>query len=102
MTERDGVSCAEVLSKGKLEMDINPNVAGSEGAETLKKLGFAVDGGEVTGTAWFDPKLGITRELQLDQTMTAKMNNPANAGETMLIPINQKITTKLIKVEDVK
>jgi hypothetical protein len=30
------------------------------------------------------------------------MNNPTNAGESMTIPITQKVTMDLTKVEDVK
>jgi hypothetical protein len=102
MAEHGGVPCAQVASTGKLEMDINPNVAGDEAGSMLKKLGFAFSGGEITSTTWFDPKLGTTRGAEINQTMTMRMNNPTNAGESMIIPITQKVTMDLTKVEDVK
>jgi hypothetical protein len=102
MAEHGGVPCAQVASTGKLELDINPNVAGEDTGRVLKQMGFGFNGGDISSTTWFDPKLGTTRGAEITQAMTMKMNNPANAGESMLIPINQKVTMELTKVEDVK
>ena len=60
------------------------------------------DEGTVSGTTWFDPKLGIARAAEFNQKMTIKMANPTNAGESIVVPLTQKITTTLVSVEDVK
>ena len=75
---------------------------GDPAAAAIQNLGMKIDGGTIKGTTWFDPALGAVREAQFTQNMTIKMNNPAEAGKTMELPMQQQITVKLISVEDAK
>jgi hypothetical protein len=101
MTEHDGIQCAEILSDAKLELDMNPAAAlgGDKGIPTAN---LRFENGKVSGTTWFDPKLGTARGFEMNQEMTIKASNPLAAGETIEIPMKQKITTRLVSVEDVK
>jgi hypothetical protein len=98
MVDRDGVACAEVVNDGTLGMDIDPGLVG-EGAQ---KLGMRFEGGKLSGTTWFDPAIGMAREGVISQEMTLKMANPANAGESVEVPITQKVAVKLTRIEDVE
>jgi hypothetical protein len=106
--DHEGVQCAEIQTEGAISLDFNGGAAGSPGAadasggSPLAKLGLKVEGGTLKGTIWFDPKLGHTRDAQLDQEMTMTMKNPTDPAATLTIPVKQKISAKLTKVEDVK
>ena len=96
-----GVKCAEIAIAGKLGMDLGGAAdAKTDDANPLKALGLKVDGGKVAGTLWFDPALGICREVKMTQEMNMKMNNPQKPGESMEIPMKQTITQTVTKVEN--
>ena len=96
-----GVKCAEIALTGKLGMNIAASGdSQADEANPLKQLGLKMDGGKMTGTLWFDPALGICREVKMTQEMNLKMNNPQKPGESMEIPMKQVITQTLTKVEN--
>ena len=96
-----GVKSAEIAVVGKLGMNIGtPGDTKADEANPLKQMGLKVDGGKVAGTLWFDPALGICRDVKMTQEMTMKMNNPQKPGETMEIPMKQTITQTVTKVEN--
>jgi len=97
----DGVNCAEIASDATIGLDFGGDPA-KQGASGLSQLGMKVEGGSLKGTIWFDPKLGFTRDAQLQQEMTMTMKNPADPSATLSVPIKQTISAKLEKVEDVK
>ena len=97
-----GVKCAEIAIAGILGMDMS-GAAGDANADAtnpLKTLGLKVEGGKVAGTLWFDPALGICRDVKMTQEMNMKMKNPQKPDETMEIPMKQTITQTVTKVEN--
>ena len=101
VSDHEGVQCAEIQTDGTVSLNFD-GAPGAAGDSPLAKLGMKVEGGTLKGTIWFDPKLGHTRDAQLDQEMTMTMKNPTDATATLTIPVKQKISAKLTKVEDVK
>ena len=96
-----GAKCAEITVTGKMSMDATAAADGKTGdANPLKQLGVKMDSGKMSGTLWFDPALGICRDVQITQEMNLKMNNPQNPGATMEIPTKQTISQTLTKVEN--
>ncbi len=93
-----GVKCAEIAVMGKLGMNVGD--AKADPANPLSQMGLKVDGGKVAGTLWFDPALGICRDVKMTQEMNMKMNNPQKPGESMEIPMKQTITQTVTKVEN--
>ena len=96
-----GVKCAEIALDGKLAMDMA--AAGDtkiEGADALKQMGMKMENGKMTGTLWFDPALGISRDAKFTQEMNLKMKNPQKPDESLEIPMKQTITQTVTKVED--
>ncbi|MEA3187656.1 MAG: hypothetical protein QOD99_1486 [Chthoniobacter sp.] len=104
MVDHDGVRCAEIANDAQLAMDLSGLGSGAapDAAKAIQSLGMKLDNGTLTGTTWFDPALGMARDAALDQTLTMSMKNPTDPGKTIEIPMKQKITLKLTKVEDVK
>jgi hypothetical protein len=103
MVDRDGVRCAEILTDGKITMELTPAEGAPGGAgEALAAMNMKVNDGTLKGPVWFDPQLGIAREAELVQDMKMSMKNPADPAAEMVIPIKQTIRTKLVKVVDAK
>jgi hypothetical protein len=103
MAERGGVRVAEITLEGKLSVDLSGLAAGgaaSEVADAVKTMGMEMKGGAMTGTVWFDPQLGMTREAVFYQDMTLTMKNPTAPEQKLTLPLKQTITQRLLKVED--
>jgi hypothetical protein len=102
MADHGGVPCAEITNDAQLEFDSGKATGGGGDGTSIQQLGMRFDKGRLSGTTWFDPKLGTARASEMVQEMTIKMANPANPGESIEMPMRQKISTKLVSVEDVK
>ena len=104
---RAGIPCAEIAVIGNANIDFKAPPPGAEPkpddpAAAIAALGLKMTGGKLTGTVWFDPALGMAREIEYRQEMEMTMKNPAQPDEIMTIPLKQVITLTLTKVEDVK
>ncbi len=103
MGERNGVPCAEITVDGKVSMDMAPTAeADPANPNPVAALQMKVTNGSIKGTLWFDPKLGVARDVQLVQEMTISMKNPLDPTATIDVPMKQTIGNTLTKIEDVK
>ena len=106
MAQRGGASCAEIAMDGKLDIDVGAKPAADADAKgpgaMLASLGMKMQGGKIAGTVWFDNALGMGRDADFTQEMEMTMNNPAEPGATMSIPMKQSVTMTLTRLEDVK
>lgn len=104
LAPRNGLPSAEIAMDAVLAVNPAPDPAAAEDKSgttaMLAALGMKLSGGKITGTVWFDPALGMAREMKLDQEMEISMNNPAKPDEQISLPMKQKITQTLTKVED--
>ncbi len=101
VTPHDGVPCAEIAVEGTINFDMTP-AAGADASSPTAALGMKIEGGTMKGTIWFDNALGTARGSELNQEMMMSMKNPTKPDETMKMPMKQAISTKVVKVEDVK
>ena len=100
-SDHGGVKCAELALTGKLAIEAAPADASADpGAASLQALGLSASGGTLSGTVWFDPALGISRDAQMTQEINLKMKNPQKPDESLEIPMKQVIKQTITKVED--
>jgi hypothetical protein len=100
--DHNGTNCAEITTDGTLSMEIGAVSGDADTNSALAKLGMKVTDGKLTGSIWFDPQLGFSRDAQLVEEMTISMKNPADPSATMTIPMKQTISVVLTKIEDLK
>ncbi len=90
-------NCARLEFQGTLasKPGANPNALG---------MTMAIEDGATSGTAWFDPELGITIDTVMNQDMTMKITLPSNpkakAGTAAAGP--QIITTQMRQTIQIK
>ena len=100
-SDHGGVKCAELAIGGKLGIEAAPASEPTEpGGLNLQALGITASGGKLSGTLWFDPALGVCRDIQMTQEMNMKMKNPQKPDESLEIPMKQVIKQTITKVED--
>jgi hypothetical protein len=98
MTPHGGVSCAEIAMDGTLSLDMS--ALNDKPGNPIGQLGMKINDSKMNGTVWFDNALGAARGSEIHQEMKLEMNNPAQKGEKLSIPIKQVISTELTKVGD--
>jgi hypothetical protein len=69
--------------------------------QMMKSMGMKITEGGMTGKSYFDPEIGFIRHAEMDINMTMSMKNP-QSGEKMDIPSKQRVTVKLLGIEDTK
>ncbi len=103
MQPHDDIPCAEITMDASMEIAAAPEGAEKDPtAAMMQAMGVTLTHGKITSTTWFDPALGMARDVRMKQDMEMAMKNPAMPDETIKIPTNQEITIKLTKVEDIK
>ncbi|HXR05663.1 MAG TPA: DUF6263 family protein [Verrucomicrobiae bacterium] len=89
-------NCARLEVQGSLKGKANSGSA-------APGMTFAVQDGDVSGVAWFDPELGLVIETIMNQNMNVNIAMPMpgrkNATQSMAMAMKQEIT---MKVESVK
>lgn len=97
--ERDGVKCARVEFTGALSSGGSTNAQrGPLGAQ------IAVKDGIVNGHYWYDPHMGITREMVSDQSYTISGTFPGGRGtnaqpRTISAPVRETTSVKLLEIK---
>jgi hypothetical protein len=86
-----GVDCAVLDLDGKMELDFTAT-GKDEASKALTTLAPKLKDGVVKNRIYWDNGVGWMRSMEMQQTMTTTMKNPAN-GTVMSIPIEQKIST---------
>jgi hypothetical protein len=113
-TEVDGRKCALievggiVSLKGDAEKKSSDEKeeedSGEEGDEAgqlnelMKSLNMKMTG-KYEGKVSFDTELGLERVTEMKMNFTMTMNNPAEPGKTMTVPMKQRMVQKLISVK---
>lgn len=95
--EHEGVKCARVEFTGTVAS--LGTAAGPRGGR------IAVRDGQVSGHFWYDPAIGLSRELRMNQSYTVTASgfggrggNPAAATNTFTAPVNETLSVKLLEV----
>jgi hypothetical protein len=95
-------NCARLDFQGSIKTKPGSN------AKKIGGVSISIQGGDSTGTSWFDPELGITIESTMSQDMQLVINLPVNprgnkgtAGEMQSTTneMKQDMTIKLISVK---
>jgi hypothetical protein len=92
-------NCAALQFSGPL----NGNSDGSSGFMGMK---MSLENGQMSGKSWFDPKLGMIVESDIDMNMNLRIGMPSQASpvgnspapQTMTAPLTQTIIVKLVDV----
>ncbi|MCB1088518.1 MAG: hypothetical protein KDM63_15890, partial [Verrucomicrobiae bacterium] len=92
--DRDGAACAVIEFKGDLKGDVA--VAGAQPGSDGGKLGF--EGRKLEGRIVFDKLRRAVRESE--QTVNLTVQVPSPGGGTFSLPMSQKVTVKLISLQD--
>lgn len=71
--EKDGASCALIEFSGT-------TAVGAVEAEELPGMRTEMKDGKVSGRVWFDPELGVPREVQYRMTITVNRQMPSREG----------------------
>jgi hypothetical protein len=96
--QHEGVNCARVEFAGTIT---------SSGGATNRAMGGArinIKDGKVNGHYWYDPAIGLAREMQLKSTYTINASGPArgtNSTSTnqFTAPVTDSTSMKLIEVK---
>jgi hypothetical protein len=95
----DQPHCAVLDTKGTLK-----GTPGTESGPAGNRPKMLLDRGQVTGTSWFDPELGVLIESTADQTMAVKGQLPGQRGALpfsssgFTVDLNQKVSLKLTEL----
>jgi hypothetical protein len=88
-SERAGARCAELEISGEVQFKAPPGAAAARATD-----------GSLSGSAWFDPALGICRDLETTQELKLKRKNPKKPDEIVEIPMKQVVRQTITKVEN--
>jgi hypothetical protein len=106
MKPHDGIPSAEITMDATMNIDMSGAGAGDKekdpAAAMIAAMGMKLTSGKMNGTIYFDPALGMARDMQMTQEMEMSMNNPAQPDAKITIPMKQNISMKLTKIEDIK
>ncbi len=99
MENHEGSECAQIAYSG--------TIRGSSASESNDPgQMMEVTGGQLFGKQWFDPAIGHYTDASSEQNMTMKMMVPglpaeAMAGGGIQLKVKQKISRKMIRIEDI-
>ena len=99
MENHEGSECAQIAYSG--------TIRGSSASESDNpNQMMEVTGGQLYGKQWFDPEVGHYTDASSEQNMTMKMTVPglpaeAMAGGGIELKVKQKISRKMIRIEDI-
>jgi hypothetical protein len=90
--EYGGHDCAVVDMEGEIKMDFSAAAGddASEQAKMMKAMGMQVKDGKTKSRLYWDNKLSWMRGMDMEQSMSMSMKNPADGSE-MTIPMNQNM-----------
>jgi len=80
--------CARIKCTGNYSSQAAPNTS---------NLPAKIEKGTLSGEVWFDPELGMTAEIALDEDMILKITRQ---GQTLTSPVSHKTRLTLVDVED--
>lgn len=100
MENHEGSECAQIAYSGTIR-----GSAASEGNNPAQMM--EVTGGQIFGKQWFDPAVGQYTDASSEQEMTMTMAVPglpaeAMAGGGIQLDVKQKVSRKLIRIEDIE
>lgn len=103
MQPHDGIPCAEITMDATMKIAGTPDGAKKDPNAAMEQaIGLSLSHGKITGTTWFDPALGMARDVRINQSMEMSIKNPAKPDQTINIPTKQDTTIKLTRIEDLK
>jgi hypothetical protein len=92
--ERDGTKCARVEFTG--------TVSSAGNAEATPGR-ISISDGQVTGHYWYDPAIGLNRELEMKQSFNVSGalggNRNTNNATPVSIPVKESLSVKLLEVK---
>lgn len=92
--ERDGAKCARIEFTGTVSS--SGNAAATPGR-------ISISDGQVTGHYWYDPAIGLNRELEMKQSFNVSGafggNRNTNNATPASIPVKESVSVKLLEVK---
>ena len=102
-----GHNCALFEFTGTTALpDMNSLLGGAASAsnilqEALSKMSMKLEAGELRGKAWFDPELGMFRQVMTEQAFTQSMSMPGIQGMPAMNSKSQNQVKTMMNVAEV-